>query len=196
MKRFPGFIVLFCLAASSCNGSEGSNKSKTETSDQSKDGVVKLGALSSKAPADWKEEKPIGMNRKYLFKLPKAGGDAEDAELVITFFPEGAGTVADNIKRWQNMFQPPAGKTIDDVSKLEKFKVGDASVVSLDVAGTYLSKNPPFDPNAKTVKKADYRRFNVIFETRGETYYLTVSGPARTMDQHKKSFDEWLKNFK
>ena len=134
--------------------------------------------------------------RTYQFKAPKADGDAEDGELIIFFFEGGAGSAADNIKRWQGMFVPPAGKTIDDVSKVEKFKVGNANVTYLDVAGTFLSKNPPFDPKAKTEKKTDYRRFGVIFDVGGNQYFLTMTGPARTLEQHKKGFDEWLKNFK
>ena len=36
----------------------------------------------------------------------------------------------------------------------------------------------------------------VIFESPGGPYFMTLIGPARTVEQHKKGFDEWLKNFK
>jgi hypothetical protein len=94
------------------------------------------------------------------------------------------------------MFVPPAGKSIDDVSKIDKFKVGKANVTYLDVRGMFNFKSPPNDPNAKTQKKADFRRFSVIFDFGADQYFLTLTGPARTLEQHKKSFDEWLKNFK
>jgi hypothetical protein len=198
MNRFLGLLVA-CCALAGCHGSEASNPLSTadaSTSSNGEDIVVKLGGMSSKAPASWKAEKPSGMMRTYQFKLPKSKGDAEDAELIVFFFEGGAGAAADNIKRWQGMFVPPAGKTIEDASKIEKFKVGPANVTYLDVSGTFLSKNPPFDPKAKTEKKPDFRRFGVIFEIPNEAYYLTLTGPARTMEEHKKSFDEWLKNFK
>ena len=102
------------------------------------------------------------------------------------------------VRRFDNngFFRAPEGKTIDDVSRLQKFQVGDVKVTYLDVSGTFLSKNPPFDPNAKEVKKPDFRRFGVIFESPNGPYFITVTGPARTMEMHKKGFDEWLKNFK
>ena len=120
-----------------------------------------------------------------------------DAELVIFFFGEGSGgSKDDNIKRWKDTFVPPQGKSIDDASKVETFKVGKADVTYLDIQGTFLSKNPPFDPNAKTERKADYRRFGIFFACDGGPYFITLTGPAKTLEQNKKAFDEWLKNFK
>jgi hypothetical protein len=120
-----------------------------------------------------------------------------DAELAIFFFGEGGGgSVNDNISRWKSQFAPPSGKTIDDVSKVEKFKVGPAELTYLDVHGTFLSKFPPFDPNAKTVRKENYRRFGVHFACEGGPFFITLTGPAATLEPNKKAFDDWRKNFK
>lgn len=152
--------------------------------------VVKLGSLQSAAPASWKQQKPGNRLRAYQFAVG-------DADLAIFFFGEGSGGSADdNIKRWKSQFQPPEGKTIDDVSKVEKFKVGPAELTLLDIHGTFLSKNPPFDPNAKTVRKDNYRRFGVYFACDGGPYFITLTGPAATLERNRKSFDDWLKNFK
>ncbi len=186
MKRFLGALLL-CGAVAACNGDEGQGAGK--------DNIVKLGGLSSKAPSSWKQEEPILKLRTYQFKLPKAAGDTEDAELVVFYFDGGGGSADDNIKRWKSMFTAPKGKTIDDVSKVEKFKVGPASVTYVDVAGDYLFKSPG-DPKAKGENKTDFRRLGVIFEWPAGPYFITLTGPARTMEQHKKSFDDWLKNFK
>jgi len=127
------------------------------------------------------------------FKVPAAKGDKDDGELVIF---KGLGGSADaNIKRWKDMFVPPEGKSIDDVAKVTDMKVSGANVTYLDVHGTYLFK-PPFDPNAKAKPMPDYRRFGVIFASENGPYFITVTGPARTMAQHKKDFDNWLKAFK
>jgi len=188
MKRTLG-VVLLCWAAVGCDAG---------TADDNQGGaLVTLDGLKSQTPASWKKEEPKGNLRTYQFRLPKADGDPEDAELVIFYFDKGGGGSAeDNIKRWKGFFRAPEGKTIDDVSKLEKFKVGDVKITYLDVSGTFLSKDPPFDPNAKEVKKPQFRRFGVIFESPNGPYFITVTGPARTMEMHKKGFDEWLKNFK
>jgi hypothetical protein len=152
--------------------------------------VVTLGSLKSTTPGDWKSQVPSNKFRAYQFAVG-------NAELLIFFFGEGSGGSAnDNVKRWQDAFVPPEGKTIEQASKVEKLKVGNADLTYLDIQGTFLSKSPPFDPNAKTVRKGDYRRFGVYFACDGGPYFITLTGPAKTLEQHKKSFDDWLKNFK
>jgi hypothetical protein len=159
--------------------------------------TVTLDGLKSEAPASWKMQEPSNKFRAFQFAVPKAKGDAEDAELVIFFFgPGGGGSVNDNLKRWKGMFQPPEGKSIDDVAKVEKMKVGNVDVTYLDVQGTYLSKFPPFDPKAKVTKKENFRRIGVIFASENGPYFITLTGPGRTIEAAKKDFDNWLKAFK
>jgi len=202
MKRSLGMLFL-CIAAAACNSTSaisGDPKPVSAAPDAvgaaQQGTVVKLGKLSAPAPASWKEEAPSNKLRTHQFALPKAKGDAEDAELAIFFFGEGSGgSVDENVKRWKGAFAAPEGKTIDEVSKLEKFKVGAANVTYLDVSGTYLSKNPG-DPKAKTQKKTNFRSYGVIVEVDGGPFFLTLTGPAATVEQHKKGFDEWLKSLK
>jgi len=187
--RRAWWLVLVSLGALACVASSRAGEGKgTE---------VTLDGLKSRTPAGWKMQAPSNKLRAYQFLVPRADGDKEDAELVIFYFGAGSGgTAEDNIKRWKGMFQPPEGKKIDDVSKVEKFKVGDVPVTSLDVHGTYLYKFPPFDPNAKVQKKPDFRRLGVIFESKNGPYFITLTGPAKTMAQHEKGFVEWIKGFK
>jgi len=157
---------------------------------------VTLDGLKSRTPASWKAQKPSSKLRTYQFALPHADGDGKDAELVVFYFgPGSGGGVDENIKRWKGQFQPAEGKKIDDVSKVEKFKVGNVQVTYLDVQGTFLFK-PPADPKAQGKPLPEYRRFGVIFASENGPYFITVTGPARTMAQHKKDFDNWLKAFK
>jgi hypothetical protein len=159
--------------------------------------TVTLDGLKSEAPASWKVQEPSNKFRAYQFALPKASGDKEDAELVIFYFGEGGGGgVADNLKRWKGMFTAPEGKSIDDASKVEKLKIGNVEATYLDVQGTYLHKFPPFDPNAKITKKENFRRLGVVFASEKGPYFITVTGPAKTVESQKKSFDDWLKAFK
>jgi hypothetical protein len=94
------------------------------------------------------------------------------------------------------MFKAPAGKSIDDVSKVENIKLDKAKITYLDVTGTFQSKFPAFDPNAKITEKPDYRRLGVYFDCDNGPYFITVTGPAATVERHKAEFDKWLKNFK
>ncbi|MFL5243840.1 MAG: hypothetical protein ACJ8FY_17195 [Gemmataceae bacterium] len=166
--------------------------------DKKKDGTaVELDGLKSKAPADWKTEPTTNQMRAYQFKLPNAKDEKANAELIIFYFgPGGGGSAEENVKRWKGMMAPPQGKKIDDVAKVDKFKVGDVAVTYLDVEGTYLAKERPFDPNSKVEKKPDYRMLGVVFESPKGPYFMRVTGPAKTVAEQKKAFDGWLKNFK
>jgi hypothetical protein len=162
--------------------------------DKDKGTVVTLDGLSSRTPAEWKKEEPVGSLRFMQFSLPKAKDDKKDAELVI--FKGISGAAKDNVERWKKQFQPPKDKKIDDVAKVEEFKVGDVKVTYLDVEGTYLFKFPPNDPNAKVEERPDYRMLAVQFDTPKDVYHIKLTGPAKTVEQYKKGFDDWIKAFK
>jgi len=161
--------------------------------------TVEWGGMKSTTPADWKEETPSNKMRLAQFKLPKAEGDPEDAELAL-FASPGGGTIQQNLERQEKKFELPAGKKPEDLIKTEKIKVGTNDAVYQDIQGTYLKKFPPFDPNAKITKTDNYRQLYVIFEGKsGDStvlYSMTLLGPTKTVEKHKKAFDEWVKAFK
>lgn len=164
---------------------------------QDKGSVVELDGLKSRAPAHWKVEEPSSRMRSHQIRIPKVKGDSDDAELIVFYFGQGGGgSVEDNIKRWKGQFQAPEGKKIDDVSKVTKSKVGSVDLTVLEVEGIYLFKAAPFDPNARTEKKPDYRMVSVVFESPNGPYFIRFVGPAKTIGENKKAFDEWLKSFK
>ena len=143
---------------------------------------MEIDGLKSVAPAGWKPQEPdpkLGKFRILQFALPKADGDKEDGELVVFFFgPGGGGGNAENIKRWKGMFAAPPGKMIDDVTKVDSFKVGDVDITYVEISGTYLTKFPPFAPNAKVVPKENFRFIGVIFDSKNGPYFLRLTGPA------------------
>jgi hypothetical protein len=162
--------------------------------DEGKGTVVELGNLKSRAPASWKEEEPQNRMRLAQFRLPKVDGDKRDAEVII--FRGIGGSAEANVNRWKNQFIPPEGKTLDDVAKVSKMKVGDADVTYLDVHGTYKFKAQPFNPNAKEERLPDYRLVGVVFDTKEAPYHIRLVGPAKTVAHYKAGFDSWLKGFK
>ena len=182
MVRLPWITALVLIAAAG-----------VATADD-KGTVVTLDGLSSRTPAEWKEEKPSNNLRLAQFVLPKAKDDKRDAELVI--FKGISGAAKENVDRWKKQFLPPKDKKIDDVAKVEEFKVGDVKVTYLDIEGTYLFKSPPNDPNAKTTEMPDYRMLAVQFDTPKEVFHIKLTGPAKTVEHYKKGFDDWLKAFK
>ncbi len=192
LMRWWPVVILGLLASSSALAGDDQNKSA-----DGKGTVVTLDGLKSTAPADWKEAKPANRMRAYQFRIPKAKGDSADTELVIFYFGPGAGGSAeDNIRRWKGMFLPPEGKKIDDVATVTKMKVGDVDVTYLDVRGTYKFKERPFDPNAKEERRPDYRMLGVVFASKKGPYFFRLVGPDKTVTEHKKEFDKFLRGFK
>jgi hypothetical protein len=154
--------------------------------------VVTLDGLSAKTPADWKEGEATKLRFK-VFSLP--GKDAGDAELVIFYFGEGGGggTKA-NIERWKQMFRPPTGKDIDDVSKVTETKAGSVDVVRFEVTGTYLYKPNPMAE--KVEPRKDHKMVAIIYQSPKGPYFIRLVGPETTVNAHLKGFDSWLNSFK
>lgn len=169
---------------------------------QERKGVpVELAGCKAVTPADWKEEPlPPKSLRMMQFKLPKADGDPEDAELAL-FVLRGGGAIDANLKRQEAKFEIPPGTKREEAIQLEKFSFGGKYDAYLqDIRGVYLKKFPPFAPDAKITRVPDYRQLYVIFEVQenGGTvvYSMTLLGPARTIEKHRKAFVEWVKSFK
>jgi hypothetical protein len=164
---------------------------------QNKGAIVSLDGLQSRTPSDWVEEEPSSRFRIKQFRLSAIGDDKDNAELVIFAFPSGGGgSVSDNIKRWKSQFVPPEGKKIDDVAKVDEFKVSGVPVTYLDIQGTYLFRERPADPNSATTRRPNYRMLAVVFQGKKGPCFIRLVGPADTVAQYKKGFDEWLKAFK
>jgi hypothetical protein len=178
----PVFAGLFALAAARADD---------------KGTVTEIDGLKSTTPAAWKAKEVTAPNRVYHFILPKAKDDKYDAECIVFFFGAGGGGgVKPNVTRWKGMIAPPEGKNIDDVSKVEELKIGNVKATVLDAQGTYTHKMRPFDPTEVGEKRADYRLIGVVFESQNGPYYIRLVGPAKTIEAHKKGFDEWLKSLK
>jgi len=119
-----------------------------EKKEEKKGVVVEIDGLKSAVPAEWEQQKVSSQFRIYHFRIPHVADDKRDAEMIVFYFAGGGGSADANIKRWKGMFIPPDGKKIDDVAKVENFKVGDVNVTYLDIEGTYRFKERP-DPAAK-----------------------------------------------
>lgn len=159
------------------------------------DDVVTIAEVKAAAPAAWKKEKPKNTFRQFQFKAPRAEGDTMDAEVFIS--DQVIGKTDDDIfKRWKKLFVPPEGQTVDDIAKTDTVKSGKVTLVYLDMQGTYLEKEKPIDPDNKAIRRPNFRMIRVLVKTKDDVNYVSMIGPARTVEQQKKAFDEWLKAFK
>jgi hypothetical protein len=187
MRRFLGFLVLAFLGmACTPAGSEA-------RLDDAKGTEVNLDGLKATTPANWKKEEPSNKLRWMQFRVPGPKDDKADADLSIG--NQISGGADGNLARWKGQFIPPEGKKIDDVAKVEEIKIGDRKATYLDVQGTYKYKDPK-DFMAAEERRPDYRMLAVYFDGKDNTYTIKFVGPAKTVEEAKKGFDEWLKAFK
>jgi hypothetical protein len=181
MKPLSLLSLLFCVAVSA---------------EEPKGTVVKLDKFASVAPADWKSEKPRNRLRSHQFKLPGIK-DAKPAEVYI--FPDLTKTPEENFARYEEMLQLPEGKKVEDFAKRRQFALGEKDKVKvfvLDMKGTILYRERPFDPKSKVETFADYRMISLIFESPDGNYLIRLWGPEKTVNGHEKAFMDWVKAFK
>ena len=132
------------------------------------------------APASWqKAENPSPM-RKATYKIPKAKGDAEDAELSVS---QAGGSVDMNLQRWAGQFSPKA-----EIKRIEK-KVGDLKVTVAELHGTFSGSGMP--GAAAGAPKEKWEMLAAIVETTPPTFFK-ITGPETTVNAAKADFDKML----
>jgi len=152
---------------------------------------AELAELTVPVPKEWEKETPSSSMRLAQWTIPGPGGDAE---LVVFRFPGGAGGVQANVDRWKGQFQPPEGKTIDDVTTVEEMKAGDLEVTLVDVQGRYVAA---MQPGAEAKHDApDYRMLAAIIQGSGDPFFLKATGPAKTLEVWREPYEAMLKAIK
>jgi hypothetical protein len=159
--------------------------------------VIELDGLKSKTPANWVREKPASNLRHAQFRILKEKDEKYDGEMIIFHFPGGqGGGVNENLERWKKMFYPPKGKTIEEVAKVEKFKVSEVPTTMLDIHGTFKFKKTPMTPDNQAELRPEHRMLAVYFDSKNGPYFIRFIGPEKTVEQNRKGFEDWVKGFK
>lgn len=136
----------------------------------------KVGDITLKVPADWKDQPPANRLRLAQFAIPAITGDKDPGELVISFFEGDGGGVDPNLKRWNDQFTGENKKI-----KLAQGESPQGMYYFSDVSGTYLKPiGPPIA--GKKEPTPDYRSLGVILQVKGKgNYFLRLTGPDRTI---------------
>ena len=150
------------------------------------------GELRYTAPPDWLAEKPSSKARVAQYKLPKAEGDKEDAQLVIYYFgaTEG-GSASANIERWISQVEQPEGTS--EKPRTETFPVNGLKISSVDVAGTYIAEMAP--GSTERHNDPNYRLRAAVIETPKGSYYLKLVGPQKTVERWAPEIDKFVRSF-
>lgn len=146
--------------------------------------TVDVGGLTFDAPAAWKKVQPKSSMRRAQLSIAPAEGDKDPAELVVFAFPEGAGTVEANVRRWQAQFKDAQGGAPSVASRKAKGK--NVDVTRVEVAGTYT------DPFAGKGAQPGYHLLGAIVETPQAAYFLKLVGPEKTVSAIGPDFEELI----
>lgn len=143
--------------------------------------------LRFSVPKQWTRVPAPSDMRAAQYKVPHAGTDAEDAELVLFYFGRGkGGGVQENLDRWYGQFERPDGKPVADAAVLTIRKVDGLKVTAVDVAGTYSGMAP------KSAPKPGTRMLAAIVEGEVGPWFFRLIGPDATVASAKNDFDALL----
>jgi hypothetical protein len=146
--------------------------------------------LTYTAPADWRTRPAASSMRIAEFIIPRAQGDAEDAELIIYYFGTGAGTIDANIDRWMGQIQQADGSATKDKAKRTTQTVNGLAVTMVDASGTYVAEMRP--GSTDRYNKPGFRLRAAVVETARGPYYIKLTGPAKTIGAADGAFAAFL----
>jgi hypothetical protein len=145
------------------------------------------GTLTFTAPAAWTSRPAASSMRVAEYVIPHAGGDSEDAELILYYFGGQGGSASANIDRWIGQIQPD-GQASAPVKTTKK--VNGMTVSTVDVAGTYVAEVRP--GSTERYNKPGFRLRAAVVETPRGPYYIKMTGPSKTMAAAAAGFDAFV----
>jgi len=148
-----------------------------------------VSGLKFTAPDGWISETPTSSMRQAQYRIPRAEGDVEDAELTVFFFQGGGGGVQANVDRWIGQFSKADGSPANATAKTTHKTVHGIPLTIVDVTGTYdggmsMQKEPALRP--------DYRMLAVVAEAADGPWFFKLTGPEKTVLKWQPSFEAFL----
>lgn len=157
--------------------------------------ALALAGLTYAAPPAWHARPPASSMRVAEFVLPKAQGDAEDAELILYYFGAGGGGSAEaNIDRWIGQVEQPDGSPSKSKARRTDRTINGLKVTSVDVSGTYTAEMSP--GAAQHYNKPGYRLCAAMVDTPGGAYYVKLTGPEKTVAAAQADYEKFLSSLK
>jgi hypothetical protein len=149
--------------------------------------------LSFTAPDGWRQTPGSSSMRVAEFTLPRAAGDAEDAQLVVYYFGGSGGSVDANITRWVAQMQQPDGTPIADAKRVSR-TVNGLAVTLVDVAGTYVAETAP--GAAARHNKPHFRLRAGVIDTPNGPYFIKLTGPEKTVTTWDHAYQQFVSSVK
>jgi hypothetical protein len=129
------------------------------------------------APKAWQSVPNANTMRKATYKIPKAGGDPEDAELTVT---AASGGVEANVKRWAGQFGSAEPKTTEKT-------VNGLKVTIVEIKGTFASGGGMM--GGATTPKEKFMLLGAVVDGGDRQHFFKMTGPEKTVTAARKDFD-------
>ncbi|HVH42806.1 MAG TPA: hypothetical protein VM925_10705 [Labilithrix sp.] len=136
------------------------------------------------APKAWQSVANANTMRKATYKIPRAAGDSEDAELTVS---AAAGGVDANIKRWAGQFGNAEPKT-------EPRTPNGLKVTVVELKGTFSGGGGMMGGPA--VPKEKYMLLGAVVDGGDRQHFFKMTGPEKTVSAAKKDFDAFVASFR
>ena len=151
-------------------------------------------SLTYDVPGGWASREPRSSMRIAEFTLPRAQGDAEDADLVIYFFGGSGGSVEANLDRWIGQMTQPDGRSSREAARTSTFTANGLDITLVDVPGTYVADVSP--GSTERHNKPGFRLQAAIIQTPDGPYFVKLVGPAKTVARWGDSMAAFLKSMR
>lgn len=140
--------------------------------------------LAWTVPAGWATETPSSEMRKAQYAIPAAAGDAEGGQCAVFYFGPGqGGDIRSNVDRWATQFTGAGGHPTPVITET---MVGGRKVLKVTMEGTY---NASTMTGGDAVPKPGTLLLGAIVEGPDSNWFFKCTGPAKTMQEHRKEFD-------
>lgn len=132
------------------------------------------------APSAWTSAPNPNPMRKATYKIPKAAGDTEDAELTVS---SAGGGVDRNVERWASQFGGAKPKT-------EARTVHDLKVTIVEIKGTFAGGGGPMMGGAAATSKEKQMLLGAVVDSGDTQHFFKMVGPEKTVTAARKDFEK------
>ncbi len=141
-------------------------------------------------PAAWKTAPNASAMRKATYRVTKAAGDPDDAEMSVT---QVGGGIDANIDRWAGQFETKPGAPPQKAKREEK-TMGPLKVTVVELAGVFNGGGMP--GMAAAGPKTGYALLAAIVEGTDPPYFFKLVGPEKTVKAARPDFDKLVSSLK
>jgi hypothetical protein len=184
---------LLCVMTLGCQS--GRKQESEKPAESPSTGQLPSGEITYTVPDGWVEQTPGSPMRRAQFGLPGVEG-AGDAELAVFFFPGTGGTVEDNLDRWYGQFTQPDGSPTKRRVEKKRMSVHGLPITVVYVTGTYLKSRSPMMMEGPVDEMPGYAMIAAVAETANGPWFFKATGPQKTIDSWRSSFEEFVQSFK